>query len=70
MPEEFQKIDPSSSVYKEFARLYRVVRDLRASSVDRWNGELHSRSYDVFGAFDPRTGSIRLSQQQTGRPSR
>jgi hypothetical protein len=63
MPEEFKKVDSSSSVYKEFARLYRVVRDLRASSVDRWNGELYSRSDDVFGGVDPRTGSIRLSQQ-------
>jgi hypothetical protein len=47
MPEEFKKVDSSSSVYKEFARLYRVVRDLRASSVDRWNGEAASQVLPV-----------------------
>jgi hypothetical protein len=63
MAENFRRVDPSSSLYKEFARLYGVVREMRPSSVDRWNGELYSRSDDKFGGLDPKTGSIRLSQQ-------
>lgn len=51
-----------SATYLEFARLYRLARSLRPTSVDRWNGVLRaSDSESSFGGFNPRTGTMRLS---------
>jgi hypothetical protein len=51
----------ASAVYREFARLYRVTREMRPTSVDRWNGDLYATGTRRWGGFDPKTGSIRLS---------
>ncbi|WP_185446406.1 hypothetical protein [Kribbella qitaiheensis] len=31
-----------SAVYREFARLYQLARDLRPTNVDRWSGNLYA----------------------------
>jgi hypothetical protein len=64
MDSRFQQIDRTSPLYREFARLHRIAREMRPSSVDRWNGELYARSDGMLGGFDPRSRSIRLSQDQ------
>ncbi|GAA1575367.1 hypothetical protein GCM10009789_30990 [Kribbella sancticallisti] len=63
-----------SAVYQEFARLYQLVRDMRPTSVDRWNRNLYATDSNRWGGFDPKTGDIRLSQDRalrhlTGPPS-
>jgi hypothetical protein len=52
-----------SAVYREFARLYRIARMLRPTSVDRWNGELYATHGELWGGVNPATGAIRLSAQ-------
>ncbi|WP_405067940.1 hypothetical protein OG558_41390 [Kribbella sp. NBC_01510] len=55
-------VPSDSATYLEFARLYRLARSLRPTSVDRWNGSLWaSDSETSFGGFIPRTGAMRLS---------
>ncbi|TDO52776.1 hypothetical protein EV643_102618 [Kribbella sp. VKM Ac-2527] len=56
-----------SVVYQEFVRLYQVARQLRPTSVDRWNGDLYAVAAENWGAFDPATGSIRLSPSRVLR---
>jgi hypothetical protein len=51
-----------SAVYQEFARLYQLARTLRPTGADRWNGDLHATSTRRWGAFNPKTGAIRLSE--------
>lgn len=63
-----------SATYQEFARLYQVARSLRPTSVDRWNRDLFATDTELWGGFDPKTGSIRLSDDDvlrhlTGGPS-
>ncbi|MFI5713276.1 hypothetical protein [Kribbella sp. NPDC051620] len=54
-----------SAVYQELSRLYRLARSLRPTSVDRWNGNLYATDSERLGAFDPRSGDIRLSADRT-----
>lgn len=61
MQADFERVDRASPVYQEFARLYRIARDLRPSGVDRWNGELSARTDDKWGGFQ-QDGSMRLSR--------
>ena len=56
-----------SAVYQEFARLHRVARSMRPTSVDRWNGDLYATDTPRWGGFDPATGNIRLSDQRVLR---
>ncbi len=70
----YQRIDPASRVYQEFARLYSVARAMRPSNHDGWNGELYSRDDDVWGSVNPKSGAISLNARQvlpylTGAPS-
>src|SRR5258705_3840060 len=55
------RIEPSSAVYQEVARLYQIARQLRPSGLDRWNGELYARFDDKWGALG-RDGTMRLNQ--------
>lgn len=56
-----QLVPNESVAYREFARLYRIARQLRPTSVDRWNGELYATNSGVWGSANPVTGAIRLS---------
>jgi hypothetical protein len=56
-----------SAVYQEFARLHRLARSMRPTSVDRWNGELYATETRRLGGFDPKTGRIRLSDDRVLR---
>jgi hypothetical protein len=58
-----QLVAQQSAVYREFARLYRIARLLRPTSVDRWNGELYATHGERWGSVSPATGAIRLSAQ-------
>lgn len=59
--EGMQRIEPSSPVYQEVARLYQIARQLRPSGLDRWNGELYARFDDKWGGLG-RDGTMRLNQ--------
>jgi hypothetical protein len=55
-----------SAVHREFTRLYQVGRSLRATPVDRWNGDLYAthQAPDAdprWGRFDPKTGALHIS---------
>jgi hypothetical protein len=56
-----------SVIYQEFVRLYQVARQLRPTSVDRWNGDLCAVAAENWGGFDPATGAIRLSPNRVLR---
>jgi len=58
---EFRPVLPTSTAYREFARLYQIARQLRPSAVDRWNGELYTREDAQWGSLNPTTGALRLS---------
>lgn len=60
-------IPRESAVYHEFARLYRLARDLRPTAVDRWNGTLYATDSERWGAFNAKTGAMRLSAAHTLR---
>src|SRR6266508_322611 len=62
MADEHRRVDPSSALHQEFARLYRIAHEMRPGSADLWNGQLYTYDGGPWGAFDPRTGNIRLSQ--------
>lgn len=55
------RIDPSSDVYKEFARLYKIVQEMHPGGADLWNGELYARTDDKWGGLD-RQGTMSLNQ--------
>lgn len=59
--EGMQRIEPSSPVYQEVARLYQIARQLRPSGLDRWNGELYARFDDKWGGLG-RDGTMRLGR--------
>lgn len=59
--EGMQRIDPSSPVYQEVARLYRISQEMRPGGKDLWNGELYARSDDKWGGLG-RDGTLRLNQ--------
>jgi hypothetical protein len=59
--EGMQRIEPSSPVYQEVARLYQIAKQLRPSGLDRWNGELYARFDDKWGGLG-RDGTLRLNQ--------
>jgi hypothetical protein len=59
--EGMTRIDPESPVYQEVARLYRIAQEIRPGGLDRWNGELYSRTDDKYGGLT-RDGTFRLSQ--------
>jgi hypothetical protein len=61
---EIRRIDPASSVYQEFARLYSVARGIRPRGLDRWNGELLTSDDDLWGSVNPKTGTITVSQHR------
>ncbi|MDX6239890.1 MAG: hypothetical protein QOG10_4705 [Kribbellaceae bacterium] len=74
MATEAEQVDSASPTYQEFARLYRIARSMRPSDIDRWNGELHAHTDDVWGSVNPTTGTITLNHEQvlrylTGSPS-
>ncbi|MFD7157396.1 hypothetical protein ACFV9C_22545 [Kribbella sp. NPDC059898] len=56
------RIEPSSAVYQEFARLYRIAQEQRPGGQDRWNGELQTRNDDKYGGLRP-DGAMRLNQE-------
>ncbi|WP_328992473.1 hypothetical protein OG394_39435 [Kribbella sp. NBC_01245] len=58
-----QRVDPNSPAYKEFVRLYDIARELQPSDTDRWNRELYATTHGPMGSFDPKSGAIRLSQE-------
>ncbi|HWD82940.1 MAG TPA: hypothetical protein VG497_28770, partial [Kribbella sp.] len=67
------RIEPSSAVYQEFARLYRIAQEQRPGGQDRWNGELYARTDDVYGGLRS-DGTMRLNKELvldhlTGGPS-
>ncbi|QNE17577.1 hypothetical protein F1D05_06225 [Kribbella qitaiheensis] len=51
-----------SALYREFARLHQMAHEARSTGVNRWSGDLYATSDGLWGGFDPKTGSIRLSQ--------
>lgn len=55
------RIDPSSPVHQEVARLYRISQEQRPGGKDLWNGELYARSDDKWGGLG-RDGTMRLNQ--------
>lgn len=65
---------PSSPVYQEVARLYRIAQQLQPGGLDRWNGDLYARSDDKWGGLG-HDGTLRLHQDCVlrhltgGRPS-
>ncbi|QNE17575.1 hypothetical protein F1D05_06215 [Kribbella qitaiheensis] len=59
--EGMTRIDPESPVYQEFARLYRIAQEMHPGGLDRWNGELYSRTDDKYGGLT-RDGTFRLNQ--------
>jgi hypothetical protein len=63
MAGERREVDQNSAVYKEFTRLYRIAREMRPSSIDKWNGKLFAIDDGPWGSFDPKTGNISLSQE-------
>jgi hypothetical protein len=44
-----QRIEPSSPVYQEVARLHQLAQQMRPGGLDRWNGELYARFDDKWG---------------------
>jgi hypothetical protein len=56
-----------SAVYREFERLYHLARALRPTAVDRWNGDLYSTGTERWGAFNPKTGALKLSGEHVLR---
>jgi hypothetical protein len=55
------RIEPSSALYQEFARLHRIAQEMHPGTMDRWNGELYARTDDKWGGLAP-DGSMRLNQ--------
>ncbi|MFC5261059.1 hypothetical protein ACFPJ1_02960 [Kribbella qitaiheensis] len=53
-----------SATYREFTRLYHLAQGLRPTAVDRWNRDLYATDTGRWGGFDPKTGSIRLSEER------
>ncbi|MER7248834.1 hypothetical protein [Kribbella sp. NPDC000426] len=56
MPESAERVPEDSPTYREFTRLYELARQLRPTSVDRWNHELYETSGT--GGFDQDSGAI------------
>lgn len=55
-------VPKDSPLYQEFQRLYNHAREMRPSTVDRWNGDLYATdSTEQFGAL-ARTNEINLSR--------
>src|SRR6266511_3726873 len=46
----YERIDPSSAEYQEFARLYQFAQQIRPSARDGWNGELYARHDKIWGS--------------------
>jgi hypothetical protein len=55
------RIERSSPLYQEFARLHRIAQELRPGGENRWNGELYARTDDKWGGLAP-DGTMRLNQ--------
>jgi hypothetical protein len=55
-------VDPSSDVYKEFARLYRITQEMHPGGADLWNGELYARTDDKWGGL-ARDGTMSLNKE-------
>jgi hypothetical protein len=60
-------VSRDSAAYQEFARLYLESRAMRSSQVDRWSGDLYATDSELWGAFNPKTGDIRLSEDRVLR---
>jgi hypothetical protein len=60
--EGMQRIEPSSPVYQEVARLHPIAKQMRPSGLDRWNGELYARFDDKWGGLG-RDGTMQLNQE-------
>jgi hypothetical protein len=60
--EGMTRIDPESPVYQEVERLYRIAHEVRPGGLDRWNGELYSRTDDKYGGLT-RDGTLRLNER-------
>ena len=56
-------VDPSSPAYEEFARLHRIVCDMRPGHRSHWNGELYTFDGDPWGGYDTESGRMLLSRQ-------
>jgi hypothetical protein len=56
------RIEPSSPVYQEVARLYRIAHQLQPGGKDLWNRQLYARTDDKWGGLG-RDGTLRLNQQ-------
>jgi hypothetical protein len=56
-------VDPSSAAYEEFARLHRIVCDMRPGHRSHWNGELYTFDGDPWGGYDTESGRMLLSRQ-------
>ncbi|WP_157979546.1 hypothetical protein [Kribbella monticola] len=56
------RIAPESPVYQEVARLYQIAQEMRPGGLDRWNGELYSRTDDKYGGLT-RDGTFRLNEK-------
>lgn len=52
-----------SAVYQEFARLHQIAHDGSSTGINRWNGDLYATEDGLWGGFNPRSGSVRLSDQ-------
>ncbi len=79
MPVGDRLVPRDSAVHREFTRLYQVGRSLRATPIDRWNGDLYA-TYESpdedprWGRFDPKTGALHMSadlvlRHLTGSPA-
>jgi hypothetical protein len=62
LTEGLVRIDPSSPLYQEVARLYRLAHELHPGGEDLWNEKLYARTDDKWGGLD-REGTLRLNQQ-------
>ncbi|MGZ0152591.1 hypothetical protein ACXJJ3_36415 [Kribbella sp. WER1] len=58
------QVDPESPEYQRFAELYKAARALRPNETDLWKGDLYATTGEGgWGAFDPRSGSFKLSKE-------
>jgi hypothetical protein len=56
-------VDPSSPAYEEFARLHRIVCDMRPGRRSHWSGDLYTFDGDPWGGYDTESGRMLLSRQ-------
>jgi hypothetical protein len=56
------RIEPSSALYQEFARLYQIAQEQHPGGEDRWNRELYAITDAKWGGLTP-DGTMRLNEE-------